>query len=51
MTDIDSIVDSEYEHNDTLRDLYPDEDEIIAKRDYLESKGYVFNTPMEQVNE
>ena len=41
MMDIDSVVDSELDHNDNLRDLYPDEDERIAKDEWFKYTGYI----------
>jgi len=40
--DINLFLDNELKRNEILRDLYPDEDEMIAKEEWLRRKGYDF---------
>jgi len=37
---IDSIMDNELKRNEMLKDLLLDEDEMIAKEEWLRRKGY-----------
>ena len=46
-SNVDMLLDSELEHNERLRDLYIDEEELVAKEEWLRTKGIFLNNKEE----